>query len=75
MGAYDSLGKSKMPEDLKTALADEPKARRFYDALSGANKYAILWRLQTAAREETRQKRLQKVITMLLQGKKFHEDR
>ena len=40
--------------------------------ISRANKYAITWRLQTAKKPETREKRMKSIIEMLSQGKKFH---
>lgn len=38
----------------------------------GANRYAILWRLQTAKKPETRTARMEKFIAMLLRGEKLH---
>ena len=35
--------------------------------------YAIVWRLQTAQKPETRQKRLKTILAMLAEGKKFHD--
>lgn len=40
--------------------------------LNSANRYAILWRLQTAKKPETRQTRLEKILGMLERGEKFH---
>ncbi len=45
---------------------------QFFEILDAANRYAILWRLQTAAKHETREKRLRKSIDMLERQEKPH---
>ena len=52
--AYDGARASTVPEDLASALAKNAKARTFFEKLDGANRYAILWRLQTARRRQKR---------------------
>ena len=47
-----------VPDDLAAALAAEPAARREFDALDGANRYAVLWRVHTAATPATRANRI-----------------
>jgi len=71
--AYDSPSKMTVPEDFLKALAKNPKAMKFFKTLNKANTYAITWRLQTAKRPETRQKRMKEFIEMLAAGKKLHE--
>jgi uncharacterized protein YdeI (YjbR/CyaY-like superfamily) len=44
----------------------------FFDTLNKTNVYAITWRLQTAKKTETKEKRALQIIEMLVQGKKFH---
>ena len=61
-----------MPPDLIEALSKSPKARAFFETLNKANRYAILYRLQTAKKPETRRKRLKEYIRMLTRGEKFH---
>lgn len=70
--AYDSATTAEVPDDLAQALATSAKARTFFDSLSSANRYSILYRLQTAKRPETRARRLEKIIEMLAKGEKFH---
>jgi uncharacterized protein YdeI (YjbR/CyaY-like superfamily) len=70
--AYDSPSKMAVPDDFLKALSKDKKARRVFETLNKANTYAIAWRLQTAKRPETREKRMKAVIEMLSQGKKFH---
>lgn len=70
--AYDSPANTKMPTDFLRALAKDKPAKAFFDTLNRANRYSIAWRLQTAKKPETRQKRLEAIVAMLGQAKKFH---
>jgi uncharacterized protein YdeI (YjbR/CyaY-like superfamily) len=72
-GAYDSARASTVPEDLESALKRNAKARRHFEALDRANRYAILFRLQTAKKAETRARRLADFLKMLERGRKIHE--
>jgi len=71
--AYHSARASTVPEDLESALKRNAKARRFFQALDRANRYAILFRLQTAKKAETRARRLADFLKMLERGRKIHE--
>jgi len=70
--AYDSPGKMEVPEDFLNELSKNKKAKTFFESLNKSNKYAIAWRLQTAAKPETRTKRMKAILEMLKSGKKFH---
>lgn len=70
--AYDKPSDMTMPDDFQALLDAHPKAKEFYATLNRTNTYAILWRIQTAKKPETRQARMQKLLTMLLEGKKLH---
>jgi uncharacterized protein YdeI (YjbR/CyaY-like superfamily) len=70
--AYDSPGNAAVPKDFLKALAKNAKAKACFATLNRANVYAITWRLQTAKRPETRQKRLEAILAMLAKGEKFH---
>jgi uncharacterized protein YdeI (YjbR/CyaY-like superfamily) len=70
--AYDSARGSAIPVDLQAALDASPKAKRFFAGLDAANRYAILWRLQTAKKPQTRAARIDKFIAMLGRGDKLH---
>jgi uncharacterized protein YdeI (YjbR/CyaY-like superfamily) len=71
--AYDSPGKATVPEDFLALLSRNEKAKQFFETLNRVNTYSIVWRLQTAAKPETRAKRMQAILDMLEAGKKFHE--
>ena len=70
--AYDPPSTSKVPPELQEALSANKKAKDFFDSLNATNRYAILWRLQTAKRPETREKRIRTFVEMLEKGETFH---
>jgi uncharacterized protein YdeI (YjbR/CyaY-like superfamily) len=70
--AYDSPKNMKVPEDFLQQLSKNKKAQAFFDGLNKANLYAIAWRLQTAKKPETREKRLTEILEMMREGKKIH---
>ena len=70
--AYDPHSRATVPEDLKAALDRNRKAREFFATLTGANRYAILFRIQTAVRPETRARRVAQFVAMLARGETLH---
>ena len=70
--AYDSQSRATFPADLLAALDQNAKAKAFFESLNGANRYAIAYRLQTAKRPETKQRRMETILAMLERGEKFH---
>jgi uncharacterized protein YdeI (YjbR/CyaY-like superfamily) len=72
VNAYDSPKNAEPPADFLQELAKNPDAEAFFLTLNRANLYAIVYRLQTAKRPETREKRMREILDMLANGKKFH---
>ena len=70
--AYDSQRAAVVPDDLDAALEAHPEARAFFETLNSADRYAIVWRLQTAKKAETRERRLRQFIEMLERHEKLH---
>lgn len=70
--AYESQSKIAVPPDFQSELDKNQQAREFFDTLNSANRYAILFRIQTAKKPETRAARIQKFIEMLVQRQKIH---
>jgi uncharacterized protein YdeI (YjbR/CyaY-like superfamily) len=70
--AYDSPKNAEVPQDFLKKLSKNKKAQKFFDSLNRANIYAIAWRLQTAKKPETREKRMAAILAMLQNGKAFH---
>lgn len=69
--AYDGSATATVPDDLAAALVASGLTDAFA-ALSAQNRYAILHRLQTAKRPETRARRLEKYVAMLAAGESIH---
>ncbi len=70
--AYDSPSKATIPEDFLAALRKNKKAQTFFESLNKANRYAIAYRLQTAKKPETKQRRMEMILAMLDRGEAFH---
>ncbi len=70
--AYDSPRNITVPEDFLLALSKNKKALAFFESLNKTNRYAMLWRLQTAKKPETRERRMKIILEMLKKGEKFH---
>jgi uncharacterized protein YdeI (YjbR/CyaY-like superfamily) len=71
--AYDSARTAVVPADLQAVLDAHPKARAFFSTLNAANRYAVLWRVQTAKKPETRARRIDTLVAMLARGEKIHQ--
>lgn len=70
--AYDGARTSTVPGDLMAALEAEPRAKAFFAALNASNRYAVLWRIQTAVKAETRARRIAQLVQMLARGEAIH---
>ncbi|HJP80793.1 MAG TPA: YdeI/OmpD-associated family protein [Candidatus Saccharimonadales bacterium] len=70
--AYASAKNITVPSELLSVFKERPNLKRVFEALSSANRYAVLWRLATARTEKTKQARLAKIIGMLESGETFH---
>ena len=63
---------AKVPEDLAEALAQNPKAEAFFATLTGANRYAVLYRIGAVKRAETRARKIAAFVAMLERGETVH---
>jgi len=70
--AYASQKNITVPEDFQSALEKNKKAKAFFATLNSTNRYAFLFRIQTAKKAETRVKRIGQFVEMLERGEKFH---
>ena len=69
--AYDSPSKMTIPEYFLKELSKNKKAQAFFLSLNKTNLFSIGFRLQTAKKQETREKRMIEIIEMLAKGEKF----
>ena len=70
--AYAGSAGIEVPPDLVQALAAEPKAEAMFERLSRQNRYAILYRIETAKRADTRARRIEQFVSMLARGETIH---
>jgi len=71
--AYDGARTSAVPDDLLAALEAEPRAKAFFATIDATNRYAVLWRIQTAVKPETRARRIAQLVEMLARGETIHQ--
>jgi uncharacterized protein YdeI (YjbR/CyaY-like superfamily) len=71
-GDKPSPSRITVPDDLQTALDRNTAAKRFFEALDRRNRYAILFRIHTARKAETRANRIQQFIRMMARGENPH---
>ena len=70
--AYEPQSKITIPEDFQRELDNNQKAKEFFSTLNSVNRYAILFRIQTAKKPETRSARISTFIEMLANNQKLH---
>lgn len=70
--AYSPPSQAKVPSDLLQELKKDKSAEAFFKTLNKANRYSIVYRLETAKKPETRKRRLGSILTMMKEGKKYH---
>lgn len=73
--AYDGARTSNVPSDLAAAFARNARARAFFETLDGANRYAILYRVETAKKAETRAARIERFVDMCARHQTIHPQR
>jgi len=73
--AYDSPKAASIPEDFQVELDSSPSAREFFQSLDGANRYAVLFRIQTVKKAETRVRKIREFIEMLERKETIHAPR
>ena len=73
--AYEPQKTAQVPDDFLAGLKNNGVAQAFYEGLDKVNRYAIVHRLQTAKKPETRAKRIGDFVAKLARGERFHEPR
>jgi uncharacterized protein YdeI (YjbR/CyaY-like superfamily) len=70
--AYPPQSAAEVPPDLQVALEASPEAKAFFASLTGANRYAILYRIHDAKTAATRAARIERFVLMLAQSQTLH---
>ena len=73
--AYDGARSATVPPDLAKAFARNAPARAFFETLDSTNRFAILYRVQTAKSPETRAGRIERLVAMCALGETIHPAR
>jgi uncharacterized protein YdeI (YjbR/CyaY-like superfamily) len=70
--AYDGSSTATAPPDLLAAFERHPGADAFFASLNAQNRYAVLFRIQTVKKAETRAKKVEAFAAMLARGETVH---
>jgi uncharacterized protein YdeI (YjbR/CyaY-like superfamily) len=70
--AYEGQASIEVPPDLAVALESDPSAKAMFDKLNSSNRYAVLYRVTTAKRPDTRRRRIEQFVAMLARGETIH---
>jgi uncharacterized protein YdeI (YjbR/CyaY-like superfamily) len=70
--AYPGQRAIEVSDDFARALAAEPRAQANFELLSSQNRYAVLYRIHSAKRSDTRARRIEEFVVMLARGKTVH---
>jgi uncharacterized protein YdeI (YjbR/CyaY-like superfamily) len=70
--AYAGPASIEVPTDLAAALDSSPAALTMFQNLNGRNRYAVLYRIETAKRPETRRRRIEQFVAMLARGETIY---
>jgi uncharacterized protein YdeI (YjbR/CyaY-like superfamily) len=68
--AYSPASEMKVPADFLAVLENRPEAKQFFETLNKSNRYVIAYGLATAKKPETRQRRFEKFVDMLVREEK-----
>jgi uncharacterized protein YdeI (YjbR/CyaY-like superfamily) len=66
--AHAGPASMEVPADLAAALAEQPGAQAMFDILTSQNRYAVLYRIASAKRSDTRARRIESFVAMLARG-------
>jgi len=72
--AYAGQATIEVPEDFLAALNASPRASEMFQTLSSVNRYSILFRIGRAKKPETRSRRINQFVEMLIRGETVHPE-
>ncbi|KAL6827935.1 bacteriocin-protection, YdeI or OmpD-associated domain-containing protein [Trichoderma camerunense] len=67
--AYAGPATMEVPEDFEDALAENEVAKVMFQGLGKSQRYSFLWRIHTAKKSETRERRIREFVNLLAEGK------
>ncbi len=66
--AYAGPATRQVPDDLAAAIAADPDAQAMLDVLTSANRFAVIHRVESMKRAESRARKIDEMVTMLARG-------
>ncbi len=70
--AYASPKNTTIPKDFETAILKDKKSKESWEKLNKTNRFAMIFQINNAKKEETRTRRIEKFIEMLKRGEKLY---
>ena len=70
--AYAGPATRQTPDDLAAAIAADPDARAMFDVLTSANRFALIHRVESMKRAESRARKITEMVEMLARGETPH---
>jgi uncharacterized protein YdeI (YjbR/CyaY-like superfamily) len=70
--AYAPAKTAEIPDDFQKALNKSPKASAFFATLNSKNRFAILYRIGTVKKAETRARKIVEFVAMLERNETIH---
>ena len=73
--AYAPPSEAEMPADLMAAIAADPAARAMFDVLTKANRFALIYRVNSVKRAQTRERKIGEFVAMLARHETIYPQR
>lgn len=70
--AYGGSSEIEVPADLAEALAAVPRAQAMFDILTRANRFAVVYRVTSPKRAETRARQIARIVEQLSRGETIY---
>jgi uncharacterized protein YdeI (YjbR/CyaY-like superfamily) len=70
--AYAPPSEAEVPADLAAAIAANPAAQAMFDVLTKANRFALIVRVNSVKRAETRQRKIDQFVAMLARNETIY---
>ena len=70
--AYAPASEAEVPADLMAAIAADPAAQAMFDVLTKANRFALIYRVNSVKRAQTRERKISEFVAMLARGETIY---
>ena len=70
--AYAPASEADVPADLMAAIAADPTAQAMFDVLTKANRFALIYRVNSVKRAQTRERKISEFVAMLARGETIY---